>query len=326
MTDPHIAVTGAAGYIGSRILHDLQRIHPDWQVTALDNFYHGEVREIGDVTVEYVDIRHRDRLEDALEGVDVLLHMAALSGVDDCDQNPDRALEVNVLGTTNVAWFCRKTGVGLGFPFSMAVLGDPKTFPITVDLPRNPLNWYGRTKVLGEATIDMLADGAFPAHQFMISNLYGEHRVGNRRVSKGTVMNFFVNRALAGKPLTVYEPGTQARNFVHVNDVARAFVLSAERLLAQRADGTTGTERYEVATDEDPSVMALAELVQRVARDEHGISVTIDRVENPRSGETLVEEFAVDTTETAEHLGWEPQEDIETTIRSLLAEGNDATA
>jgi nucleoside-diphosphate-sugar epimerase len=113
----------------------------------------------------------------------------------------------------------------------MAVIGDPQAFPITVDQERDPLNWYGRTKVLGEQAIDSLADGAFPAHQFMISNLYGRHEIGGQEVSKGTVINFFVNRALAGESLTVYEPGTQSRNFVHVTDVANAFVKSAERLV-----------------------------------------------------------------------------------------------
>jgi len=56
---PHVAVTGAAGYIGSRVVADIREIHPDWDVTAIDNFYLGDIREIGDVPVEHVDIRNR---------------------------------------------------------------------------------------------------------------------------------------------------------------------------------------------------------------------------------------------------------------------------
>ncbi|MFC7176953.1 NAD-dependent epimerase/dehydratase family protein [Halosegnis marinus] len=316
----HVAITGAAGFIGSRVVGQLRRDHPDWELTAIDNFYLGDVREVGDTTVEHVDIRHRDQLTDALDGADAVLHLAAISGVDDCDDKPDLAYEVNVVGTNNVAYFCERTGAGLAFPFSMAVIGDPTDFPITTDMARDPLNWYGETKVLGERAVETMADGSFPAVQFMISNLYGEHAVGDRAVSKGTVINFFVNRALAGEPLTVYEPGTQARNFVHVRDVADAFCRAAERLVARRAAGETGSEAYEVASDEDPGVMTVAETVARVASEERGLDVDIELVANPRSGETLVDSFAVDTTAIERDLGWTPTESVEASVRDLLAE------
>ena len=316
----HVAVTGAAGYIGSRVVGGLREAHPDWELTAIDNFYLGEVRAVDGVPVEHVDVRNRDRLEDALEGADVVCHLAAVSGVDDCAENPDLAYEVNVLGTNNVAWFCRKTGAAMTFPYSMAVLGDPASFPITAGMERDPLNWYGRTKVLGEQAIETMAGGddGFPATLFMISNLYGSHEVDGRTVSKGTVINFFVSRALAGEPLTVYEPGTQARNFVHVKDVARGFVRSVSRLVERRADGETGAMRYEMASDESPSVMAVAETVRRLAREERDLDPEVRLVENPREGETLVEEFGVDTSRIRADLGWEPRESVETTIRGLL--------
>lgn len=312
---PTVAVTGAAGYIGSRVVWQLQRDHPDWNIVALDNFYLGAVRENGDVTVEHVDIRNRSELESALEGSDVVLHLAAISGVDDCDEKPDLAYDVNVVGTANVAWFCEKTGTPLAFPFSMAVIGDPDSFPITVEMERDPLNWYGETKVLGERVIETMAEGSFPAHLFMISNLYGAHEVGGREVSKNTVINFFVNRALDGATLTVYEPGSQSRNFVHVKDVANAFCLSVEALVDEEE---TGVEEFEIASEEDPSVMAVAELVRWVAADVQGLEVDVELVENPRSAETLVDEFGVSTERIADVLGWEPAETVEASIHELL--------
>lgn len=315
---PTVAVTGAAGYIGSRVVHKIQQEHPAWNIIALDNFYLGTIREIGDVTVQHVDIRNRERLEQTLEDADVVMHLAAISGVDDCEQQADLAYEVNVQGTENVAWFCRKTGTALAFPFSMAVLGDPTAFPITVDLPRDPLNWYGQTKLLSEQSIRTYAEGAFPAHLFLISNLYGEHMVENQRVTKGTVINFFIDRVFSDEPLTVYEPGTQSRNYIHVKDVADAYIRSAEQLLKQLEHGETGARAYEIASDEDPSVQAVAELVQAIASEEGEIDTEVKLVKNPRSGETLVDEFTVDTSRTKSELGWEPTRTVEETIRTLI--------
>jgi len=317
-TAPTIAVTGAAGYIGSRIIVELRETHPDWELVAIDNMYRGQVDAIGDVEIEHVDIRNRGRLENALAGADVVCHLAALSGVDDCEENSNLAYEVNVTGTNNVAWFCRKTGAGLVFPFSMAVLGDPGEFPITADLPRDPLNWYGRTKLLGEQSIQTFADGAFPAHLFLISNLYGEHVVGDMSIDKPTVINFFVNRALAGETLTVYEPGTQARNFVHVKDVARAHVRSMERLLEQLERSETGTETYEIAGEEDMSVMEVAEIVREEAEIELGEEIEIQLVENPRSNETTVDQFEVDISRATQKLGWKPSESVKPSVRELI--------
>ena len=319
-----VAVTGAAGFIGSRVLALLQEHHPEWEFVAIDNFYLGEVRQVGDVPIQHVDIRNRTELEAALGGADVVLHLAAISGVDDCEENQDLAYDVNVTGTNNVAWFCRKTGAALAFPFSMAVLGDPQSFPITADQPRDPLNWYGRTKLLGERAIETFADGAFPAHLFLKSNLYGEHVVDGTTVSKPTVINFFVNRALAGETLTVYEPGTQARNFVHVKDVARVYVRSAERLLEQLASGETGTETFEIASEEDMSVMEVAEIVREVAHEEREIDVDVELVENPRSAETMVEEFGVDISAAGERLGWAPSESVNESVRHLLTPKSDS--
>jgi nucleoside-diphosphate-sugar epimerase len=167
-----------------------------------------------------------------------------------------------------------------------------------------------------------MADGAFPAHQFMISNLYGSHEIDGQTVSKGTVINFFVSRALAGETLTVYEPGTQSRNFVHVKDVARAYVRSAERMTEQLAAGETGTEKFEIASDEDPGIHAVARLVRDIAAETADIDADIELVENPRGDdETLVDSFAVETSRAREKLGWEPTDDIESAVRDAIATG-----
>lgn len=314
---PSVAVTGAAGYIGSRVVDRLRDRHPDWGIVALDDFYASQVRTVRDVAVEDVDVRDRESLERSLSGADVVVHLAALSGVDDCDDNPDLAYEVNVQGTENVAWFCRKRGAAMVFPFSMAVLGDPAEFPVRVDLPRDPMNWYARSKLLGERAVETFAEGAFPAHFLMKSNAYGEHVVGDTTVTKATVINFFVDRALAGEPITVYEPGSQARNYLHVKDAARAHVLSVERLLTRLESGETGYWKYEIASEEDHSVATIAERVQATVSELTGEVPTIELVENPR-GESLVEQFPVDTSRAREELGWTTRYSVDESIRTIV--------
>jgi UDP-glucose 4-epimerase len=150
------------------------------------------------------------------------------------------------------------------------------------------------------------------------SNLYGEHLIDETVVGKSAVTNFFVDRALAGEPLTVYEPGTQARNFVHVKDVASAYVRSAERLLGQLERGETGAETYEIAGKEDLSVISVAEIVLDAASELLETDVDIKLVENPRGGETMVEEFSVDISKAKETIGWEPTETVADSVRWLL--------
>jgi len=137
------------------------------------------------------------------------------------------------------------------------------------------------------------------------------------------VINFFVNRALAGETLTVYEPGTGTELRPREGRGARVRP-SAERLLEQLASGETGTETFEIASEEDMSVMEVAEIVREVAHEEREIDVDVELVENPRSAETMVEEFGVDISAAGERLGWAPSESVNESVRHLLTPKSDS--
>lgn len=311
--DRHVLVTGAAGYIGSRVTAEL--LDDGHAVTPIDSFDVGDVDSIRDTDVRSMDVRD-DALGEIVADTDVVMHLAAISGIEACAEDERSAYRSNVEGTAAVAWHCRDHGTPLVFPCSMATIGDPVETPITADHPREPMNFYGVTKAMSEEDIEWLAQDSFPSHVYLKSNLYGRHDVAGRTVGKGTVINIFVERALDGEPLTVHEPGTQARDFVHVKDVARAYGLSLERLLETDATGAT---TFPIASGETRSVREIAEIVQRVVDEERGQEPAIEMVENPRGPETVSEDFTVDTSAAAETIGFEAEYTVEQAVREMVA-------
>jgi len=316
MTETHtIGITGAGGYIGSRVTKNLLDAGHD--VVPVDNFYAAQVEEIDGREILDGDVRDASMLDERFDDVDALFHLAALTGVQECDENENEAFEVNVRGTENVARFCRNNDVPLVFPCSMAIVGEPVDLPITSEHPRDPVNAYGLTKEMSEDDIHSLARRSFPAHVLMKSNLYGHHAIDGRSIGKRTVINVFVEKALDDEPLTVHEPGTQARDFVHVKDVARVYERSLDALMDDPDDGAT---TLPVASGEDMSVLDLANLIQRVTREERGYEPAVEMIENPRGEEAAGSDFSVDTSEAREAIGFEADHSVEETVRNLIAE------
>lgn len=308
-----VGVTGAAGYIGSRVTIDL--LEEGHEVVPVDNFHSPQVDDIPGVNIHGVDVRDRDSLRGVFESVDAVMHLAAISGVTECSDDPETALEVNVAGTENVAWLCREQGSAMVFPASMAVIGDPGEFPINSDHSLDPLNLYGLTKAMSMEDVEWLAQDSFPAHVYIKSNLYGNHYVEGEEVTKHTVINVFVEKALNREPLTVHKPGTQARDFVHVKDVAKAYTLSLDVLM--ESDGM-GAESFTVASGECMSVLEIAETVQRVVEEERGYMPEIEMVENPRGSETEATDFSVDTSEAERKIGFTAEHDVESSVREMV--------
>jgi UDP-glucose 4-epimerase len=315
MTDSHtVGVTGAAGYIGSRVVANL--LDDGYDVVPIDDFSRGSVEQIDGLEVRDADVRRRETIREQFAGVDAICHLAAESGIESCADDPERAFDVNVGGTEHVAWCCREWEIPLVFPCSMALIGDPQEFPITAEHPRAPKNLYGRTKTMSEDDVHQLSEGVFPAHVYMKSNLYGHHTVDGQQVGKQTVINIFVDRALSGEALTVHKPGTQKLDFIHVKDVARAYPRSLERLLDTES---TGARTFALASGECKSVLDIAELVQDVARAERGIDVDIELVENPRGDDdTEAEDFTVDTSAARDHIGFDCEYDVETAVTEMI--------
>lgn len=307
-----VGITGAAGYIGSAVASRL--VDGGHEIVPVDNFRDAKVESIDGQPIQDVDVRDRDAIRTAFSGVDAVMHLAAITGVPDCERHPEEAFDVNVAGTENVAWCCREAGLPLVFAGSMAIIGDPVEFPISADHPRAPLNLYGRTKQMSEDDVQALSTAEYPALVLMKSNIYGHHTTDGVHVGKETVINIFVEQARAGTALTVHKPGTQARDFIHLTDVARAYELSLDRLL----DADVGARTITIGSGECWSILDIAEAVQRIAGDVLGHEPDIALIENPRTFETVAEEFTVETETAREVIGFEAEQTVETAVREML--------
>jgi UDP-glucose 4-epimerase len=83
-----------------------------------------------------------------------------------------------------------------------------------------------------------------------------------------------------------------------------------------------GIETYEIASNEDMSVMEVAQIVREAALEERGINIDVELVENPRAAETMIERFEVDISSAGGRLGWKPDKSVERSVRVLLSEQN----
>lgn len=180
-----------------------------------------------------------------------MVHLAAVSGLENCRRNPDGAVLTNVLGTRNVLEAARKFDIQrVVFTSSAAVYGMPVTTPVGEDHPLRPMNLYGVTKLAGESLMRAYYDVyGLETVVLRLRNVYGVGVFTRWR----TVVPRFVRQAMEGKPLTVYGDGWQTRDFVHVLDVVEAI-----RLVLRAEKGIVAGETFNVASGQGRGGLAYA--------------------------------------------------------------------
>lgn len=307
-----VGITGAGGYIGSRIAKLLKEEGHD--LVLLDNFYNSQIEKIGNIEIHNVDIRRFEEISKHLKDCDVIMHLAGLTSVKGCEDNPVEAFEVNAEGTINIAKICSNNSMPLVYPSTMQTIGQELKDTIRPDSPKKPSNIYGLTNEIGANTIQALAKDSFPAYIFIQSNVYGHHDIGGKKISKGTVINFFVNQALRNEEITVHKPGTQSRDFIHVKDIARAWKKSLNHIKSIE----NGPSTFTLASGRTLTIIEVAEIVQDTAESLLSYKPEIKLVDNPTEA-TFTEKFQVDTTDIMRELEFQPDTRIEEAIENMMA-------
>tara|TARA_Y100001973_G_C5195882_1_gene334214 strand:+ start:1751 stop:2698 length:948 start_codon:yes stop_codon:yes gene_type:complete len=222
MVKKKILVTGGAGYVGTALLPKL--LEAGHEVTVFDNLMQGGNQLLsffrnknfhfinGDVTI-------KNDLAEAVKGMDVIVHLAAIVGFPACKNNPELATAVNVDGTQNL--------IDVTTPDQVILYGSTGsnygkvTDICTEESPLNPLSLYGETKTKAEHML--MARGNTVAYRF--ATAFGV----SPRLRLDLLINDFTNKCLRDGYLVVYEKHFM-RTFIHVSDMANAFMLAINNL------------------------------------------------------------------------------------------------
>lgn len=265
-----LLVIGGAGLIGSHTVDALLR-EDVGEVIVYDNFVRGRMENLADARRDPRfkvydiggDLLQTDILEAAMQGVDGVFHLAALWLLQ-CHEFPRSAFDVNVRGTFNVMEACTKAGVQrLVYSSSASVYGDALSEPMTEDHPFNNKNFYGATKICGEAMLRAYH------HRYGLDyvglrymNVYGPRQ--DYQGAYIAVIMKMLDAIDRGESPTILGDGSEAFDFVAVEDCAQANVC------AMKASSTDSF--YNVGTGIRTSLKQLAELLLDLTRSDKPIN------------------------------------------------------
>jgi len=220
------AVTGGAGFIGSHLVKKL--VERGNEVIVIDNLNTGKKQNIEKISKKIdffeVDIRDFSAIEDTLKNIDGVFHEAALASVQDSFRIPDEFFDVNVNGTENIFKIAKKLGIKVVYASSSSVYGNPVSIPIKENDDKNPFNPYAKTKLEDDKLAEKYAKNGLKVIGLRYFNVFGP------RQSKeyAGVIKLFLERIQQSLPPLINGDGLQVRDFVYVDDVVNANILSME--------------------------------------------------------------------------------------------------
>lgn len=227
-----VLVSGGAGFIGSHIVDQL--IKERMEVIVLDNLERGYLENIklhmcgGNLTFVRGDVRDYRLVEELVEDVDAIIHLAALTSVPESFKDPFMYNDVNVVGTLNFLKASLNSDVRrFIYASSCAVYGNPKKLPIKESHSLHPKSPYGIGKIAAEYYLHLYFE-MFGVKTVCLRyfNVYGPRQVCNQY--SGVIIQF-LNCLRENRSLVIFGDGEQTRDFVHVQDVVKATMLGLAR-------------------------------------------------------------------------------------------------
>jgi len=320
-------ITGGCGFIGLNLIRRILAETED-SIRIVDNLsvgkreylaklgpFHELKRERLSHSSARVEFFEGDILDDALaialaDGVDVIVHLAANTGVAPSVENPRLDCVTNVQGTLNYLEAAREAGVKrFIFASSGAPVGEVEP-PIHEELAPHPVSPYGASKLAGEGYCSAyFRTFGVKTVCLRFGNVYGPGSI-----HKTSVVAKFISAAVAGESLEIYGDGSQTRDFIYVDDLTRAIFCAVEAR-------DMGGEIFQIATNQETTVADLVIKLQ-CSLSRAGITVTDTLFSEPRLGDVL-RNFS-ETSKAARLLKWQSrytlEEGLDKTVAAFLAE------
>jgi UDP-glucose 4-epimerase len=309
-------ITGGCGFIGTNLIKNLlsQRAH---SIRIVDNLSVGKredlaqlckFTELNDILKDrsaplsvpsthcelvVADILDADLSIKANQGIDVIVHLAASTGVAPSVEDPRQDMEANVIGTVNYLEGARKNSVDkFIFASSGAPIGECEP-PIHEEMPPHPVSPYGASKLAGEAYCSAYyRTFGIKTIVLRFGNVYGP---GSSH--KNSVVAKFIRQAMRGETLKIYGDGKQTRDFIYIDDLIQAIHLAAS------VEGIGG-EIFQIATNDETTVNELVEKLLPIFKKKGIKNVKIQHI-SPRLGD-VKRNFSV-TSKARRLLNWKPQ-------------------
>lgn len=294
-----ILVTGGGGFIGSHIVDALVE---DNEVRVLDDFSSGFRSNVHPgATVFEGSIRDETTVAEAMDGIDLVFHQAAMVSVDRSVELPKRSHDVNASATVGILDRARREDARVVLASSAAIYGAPQSIPIPESHPKEPLSPYGMDKLFADRYARFYHDQyGLETAALRYFNAYGPRQVAD---DYSGVVSIFLEQARNDEPITVEGDGSQTRDFVHVSDIVRANLLAAS--------ANVGGKAYNVGTGNSVSVLELAETIRSVAGSDAEI---VHR--DPRPND--IERSRADISKIEAELGYEPTMSLSDGLRTLF--------
>jgi len=302
-------ITGGCGFLGRNLIHALLA-EGGHGIRVVDNLKTGTrddlsivcefeelpvsasatLNSVDKVQLAVADIMDGDAMDAMARGCEVMVHLAANTGVGPSVEDPKMDCAVNVMGTLNCLEAARKAGVRrFVFASSGAPAGEVEP-PIHEEMVPKPVSPYGASKLAGEAYCSCYSRTfGIDTVALRFGNVYGE-----LSGHKDSVVAKFIRRAMQGDPLEIYGDGAQTRDYIYIGDLIRAIRAASEKK-------NIGGEVFQIATSAETTLLELVGIMLPLLK-EHGVGNVQVLHSAPRTGDVL--RNYSDTSKAARMLDW----------------------